>query len=125
MSSLVGTAIPASRSTALSSAAVGFTRSIQTALSGSPASSTATFFSEDTEGTKTASMGGLRESTRATQPELARFLQAVHHGHTHPVHLAPEYWSLRRIWRNLASYPTRSPERPEFCGKNDTGAMPQ
>ncbi len=34
MSSRVGTAIPASRSTALSSDAVGLTRSIQTALSG-------------------------------------------------------------------------------------------
>src|SRR5215217_7849231 len=113
MSSLVGTAIPASRSTALSSAAVGFTRSIQTALSGSPASSTATFFSEDTEGTKTASMGDSGRAREPTQQELARFWQALHHGHTHPVHLAPEYWSLRRIWRNLASYATRSPERPE------------
>src|SRR5215475_607055 len=54
MSSRVGTAIPASRSTALSSSAVGLTRSIQTALSGSAARSTATaFLSEKSEGTKT------------------------------------------------------------------------
>ena len=58
MSSRVGTAIPASRSTALSSAAVGFTRSIQTAVSGSAArSAAATFFSEDSEGTNTATWG--------------------------------------------------------------------
>src|SRR5436190_22105325 len=54
MSSRVGTAIPASRSTALSSSAVGLTRSIQTAVSGSEARSTATaFLSEKSEGTKT------------------------------------------------------------------------
>ena len=54
MSSRVGTAIPASCSTALSSSGVGLTRSIQTAFSGSAARSTATaFFSEKSEGTKT------------------------------------------------------------------------
>src|SRR5262249_29677000 len=53
-SSRAGPAIPASRSTALSSSGVGLRRSIQTALSGSAARSTATaFFSEKSEGTKT------------------------------------------------------------------------
>ena len=63
MSSRVGTAIPASRSTALSSAAVGFTRSIQTALSGSAVrSAAAAFFREDSEGTNTANMEHSRTS---------------------------------------------------------------
>ena len=58
MSSRVGTAIPASRSTAWSSSAVGFTRSIQTAFSGNAArSGTGSFFREDSEGTYTDSMG--------------------------------------------------------------------
>src|SRR5665213_958230 len=57
MSSRVGTAIPASRSTALSSAAVGLTRSIQTASSGSASISTAAaFFKELSTGTNTDSM---------------------------------------------------------------------
>jgi hypothetical protein len=61
MSSRVGTAMPASPSTALSSAAVGLTMSIQTALSGSAARSMAVaFFREDSEGTNTANMKGLR-----------------------------------------------------------------
>src|SRR5579872_307029 len=57
MSSRVGTAIPASRSTALSSAMVGFTRSIQTAFSGSLSRSvTMAFLSEDSLGTNTENM---------------------------------------------------------------------
>src|SRR6476660_5127495 len=58
MSSRVGNAIPASRSTARSSSVVGFNRSIQTALSGSAAGSApGTFFREASEGTKTENMG--------------------------------------------------------------------
>src|SRR5262249_27153109 len=58
MSSRVGTAIPASRSTALSSAAVGLNRSTQTALSGSlDKSSMVTFLREVSEGTNTENMG--------------------------------------------------------------------
>src|SRR4051794_6825647 len=57
MSSRVGTAIPASRSTAWSSSVVGFTRSIQTAFSGNEtASATSTFFREGSEGTYTDNM---------------------------------------------------------------------
>src|SRR5438477_11475899 len=83
MSSRVGTAIPASRSTALSSAAVGLTRSIQTAVSGSlERSGAATFFSEDSEGTKTANMGDSRRARQPTQQEFARFWQAVHKPHS-------------------------------------------
>src|SRR5450631_2315017 len=65
MSSRVGTAIPARRSTALSSAAVGFSRSIQTALSGRAArSAAASFFSEVAEGMKTDSMEDLGDCGR-------------------------------------------------------------
>src|SRR5450432_515326 len=79
MSSRVGTAIPASRSTALSSAPVGFTRSIQTALSGSAVRSpTPAFFRENSEGTNTDNIedsGTGRE--KPTQQDLARFWQAL------------------------------------------------
>src|SRR5271163_996975 len=89
MSSRVGTAIPASASTAWSSAAVGFTRSIQTALSGSAESSgDASFFKENSEGTNTENMEnptpGMtpRLSTTTghatTQQDLARFWQALY-----------------------------------------------
>jgi hypothetical protein len=58
MSSRVGTAIPANRSTALSSSEVGFTKSIQTAFSGRAArSGEATFFNEKSEGANTDNMG--------------------------------------------------------------------
>ena len=58
MSSRVGTAIPASRSTPRSSSIVGFNRSIQTALSGNAAGSAAgSFFRVDSEGTNTENMG--------------------------------------------------------------------
>ena len=58
MSSRVGTAMPASFSTARSSAAVGLTRSTQTALSGSlEVSSIFAFLSEVSEGTNTENMG--------------------------------------------------------------------
>src|SRR5581483_314073 len=58
MSSRVGTAMPASFSTARSSAAVGLTRSTQTALSGSlEGSSMIAFFKEASEGTNTENMG--------------------------------------------------------------------
>src|ERR1700686_4637261 len=81
MSSRVGTAIPASRSTALSSAAVGFTRRIQSAGSGSAARSAATtFFSEVSEGTNTANMGNSRTEQTPTQKDLARFWQALQDG---------------------------------------------
>src|ERR1700679_3734840 len=80
MSSRVGTAIPASRSTALSSAAVGLTRSTQTAASGSVAiSASASFFSEDSAGTYTDSMQDSGTGRlNPTQQELARFWQALH-----------------------------------------------
>src|ERR1700761_4207648 len=69
MSSRVGTAIPASRSTALSSAAVGFTRSIQTALSGRCSSSVmVAFFSDDSVGTNTENMQNSgRDEGRSTK----------------------------------------------------------
>jgi hypothetical protein len=79
MSSRVGTAIPASRSTAWSSVAVGLTRSIQTAFSGSAArSGAATFFNEDSAGTNTENMenSGTGQVTHPT--DLARFWQALH-----------------------------------------------
>src|SRR5271169_5671215 len=81
MSSRVGTAIPASRSTALSSAADGLTRSIQTAFSGSASSSVAAaFFSEDSEGTNTESMGNSDWERQINQQDLARFWQAFRDG---------------------------------------------
>src|SRR5689334_11352783 len=62
MSSRVGMATPASRSTARSSAWVGLTRSIQTAFSGSAAASAiATFLSAPSQGTKTENIRELRE----------------------------------------------------------------
>src|SRR5580658_5878048 len=79
MSSRVGTAIPATPSTARSSAAVGFTRSIQTALSGKAASSgEATFRSEDSDGMNTENMEDPTPDRvhAATQQDLARFWQA-------------------------------------------------
>src|ERR1700730_10254416 len=79
MSSRVGTAIPASRSTALSSAAVGFTRSIQTPPSGKTSRSvTAAFFREVSEGTNTENMKDSRQDRPANQQDLARFWQAFH-----------------------------------------------
>ena len=58
MSSLVGTAMPASPSTAWSSSAVGLIMSIQTAVSGNALRSTeVAFFSEESEGTNTENMG--------------------------------------------------------------------
>src|ERR1700687_1778432 len=80
MSSRVGTAIPASRSTARSSAALGLTRSIQTALSGNLArSSGAAFFSEDSAGTNTDNMEhSATGHAKPTQQDLARFWQALH-----------------------------------------------
>src|SRR5271165_3270384 len=79
MSSRVGTAIPASRSTALSSAAVGLTRSIHTAFSGSAArSSTTAFFREDSEGMNTENMKNSEIGTKLTKADLARFWQALH-----------------------------------------------
>src|SRR5215475_6470862 len=80
MSSRVGTAMPASFSTALSSAHVGLKRSIQTAPSGSLARSLAeTFFREDSEGTNTESMG---HSGRhfVTHQQLPRFWQVSDDG---------------------------------------------
>src|ERR1700722_2735479 len=65
MSSRVGTAIPASPSTAWSSSAVGLTMSIQTALCGSAArSGEAIFFSEESEGTNTENMEDSAEQAR-------------------------------------------------------------
>src|SRR5258708_14967310 len=90
MSSRVGTAIPASRSTARSSAAVGLTRSIQTAVSGSAERSAATaFFSEASAGMNTDNMGtpGLGAST---QQDMPRLWQALH---------AP---ACRYLWRSGA-----------------------
>src|SRR4051794_613076 len=75
MSSRVGTAIPASRSTARSSSIVGFNRSIQTALSGRAAGSAAgSFFREDSEGTNTENMGN--SGTGRQSHVLTRFLGA-------------------------------------------------
>src|SRR5689334_5327928 len=82
MSSRVGTAMPASFSTALSSACVGLTRSTQTALSGNAArSSTEAFLSEDSFlredswGTNTESMGNSGRHA-PSQTGIARFWQA-------------------------------------------------
>src|SRR5215204_7402341 len=75
MSSRVGTAIPASRSTARSSSSVGFNRSIQTALSGNAAGSVAgSFLREDSEGTNTENMGN--SGTGRQSLVLTRFLDA-------------------------------------------------
>src|SRR6267378_1597508 len=83
MSSRVGTAIPASRSTAWSSAGVGFTRSIQTAFSGNATRSAgATFFSEVSEGANTDNMKNSGAGYASTQQDLARFWQALHEGHS-------------------------------------------
>src|SRR5882724_3636421 len=79
MSSRVGTAIPASRSTALSSAGVGFTRSIQTAPSGKVARSVTTaFFRQDSEGTNTENMKDSGPDSQFNQQDLARFWQGFH-----------------------------------------------
>src|ERR1700733_13084344 len=83
MSSRVGTAMPASPSTAWSSSAVGLTMSIQTALCGSAARSGETiFFSEESEGTITENMENSRtrkeQAGDPTQQDLARFWQALH-----------------------------------------------
>ena len=65
MSSRVGTAMPASRSTALSSSGLGLTRSIQTAFSGNAARSAATaFFREKSEGTYTENMSNSGTATK-------------------------------------------------------------
>src|SRR6266540_826999 len=75
MSSRVGTAIPASRSTPRSSSIVGFNRSIQTALSGNAAGSAAgSFFRVDSEGTNTENMGN--SGTGRQSLVSARFLDA-------------------------------------------------
>src|ERR1017187_899089 len=80
MSSRVGTAIPASCSTALSSAVLGFTRSIHTPPSGTaPRSAAATFFSENSQGTNTENMEDLQERA-PTQQDLVRFWQALRDG---------------------------------------------
>src|SRR6185437_5816264 len=77
MSSRVGTAIPASFSTALSSTWVGLKRSIHTALSGSFArSSQEAFFREPSEGTKTESMGHSGQEMERSQTGRGRLLQA-------------------------------------------------
>src|ERR1019366_1842069 len=79
MSSRVGTAMPASPSTAWSSSAVGLTMSIQTALCGSAArSGEAIFFREESEGTNTENMENSGKGTRVYQQDLARFWQALH-----------------------------------------------
>src|ERR1700681_3671504 len=85
MSSRVGTAMPASRSTALSSAALGLTRSIHTALSGNMVRSvTAVFFRQDSEGTNTENMKGSGVDRPINQQGLARFWQAFHDRQTNP-----------------------------------------
>src|SRR5579864_7121564 len=77
MSSRVGTAIPVNRSTALSSSAVGLTRSIQTAPSGkSFRSPTAAFFSEESEGTNTENMDSSAREGQINQRHLAQFSQS-------------------------------------------------
>src|SRR5712671_2639164 len=99
MSSRVGTAIPASRSTALSSAAVGFTRSIQTAPSGkTPRSVTAAFFREVSEGTNTENMEDSGQDRPLNQQDLARFWQAFHDRPTRfPAGFAARRW--QEGWR--------------------------
>src|SRR5712675_1307089 len=88
MSSRVGTAIPASRSTAWSSSGVGFTRSIQTAFSGNATRSAgATFFSEVSEGTNTDNMKNSGAGYASTQQDLARFWQALHDGLWPAIHI--------------------------------------
>src|SRR5471030_2575441 len=101
MSSQVGTAIPASRSTALSSSAVGLTRSIQTALSGSAARSfSAIFFSEDSARTYTDNMGAPELGRRLTQQDLARFWQALDDA---PVHRRSIFVAAEWLWRGADS----------------------
>src|SRR6185437_15838513 len=71
MSSRVGTAMPASRSTARSSSGVGLTRSTHTAVSGRDARSTeATFFSEASQGTYTESIKYLQKLSTRGFPSL-------------------------------------------------------
>src|ERR1700694_5323176 len=124
MSSRVGTAIPASRSTALSSAAVGFIRSIQTALSGGAASSaSATFFSEDSDGTNTESMCNSGTGTEPTQQDLARFWQALHDGAV--PHLRQRGGgSVVLIRRPRRSCPKINRNR-RICDKKDTASAPR
>src|SRR5437868_14985961 len=111
MSSRVGTAIPASRSTALSSAAVGLTRSIQTAVSGSlERSGAATFFSEDSEGTKTANMGDSRRARQPTQQHLAVLASASGATCTDISFGRPNGGKAARSARAIAPPPTSSPD---------------
>src|ERR1700721_1732982 len=118
MSSRVGTAIPESRPTALSSAAVGFTRSIQTALSGSAARSpAAAFFSEVSAGTNTDSMGTPGASTRATQQDLPRFWQALHDP---DINRRSIFVAAKWLWRGpdsaaMARLPKNQPQGKQFA----------
>src|SRR5665647_2373325 len=132
MSSRVGTAIPASRSTALSSPAVGFTRSIQTAPSGSASrSATTAFFSEVSAGTNTDSMGNSRTRQQGlpnwpTQQDLVRFWQALDDGRVNgPSRFVATGW--RQHGPDPAAearLPKKSDRTPEICGKKDTATVP-
>src|SRR5450432_4027778 len=123
MSSRVGTAIPARRSTAWSSAAVGFTRSIQTALSGSAArSAQTTFFSEASEGTNIDNIKDSGTGRINHQQNLARFWQALHDG---PVFFESHLPHLRRpcgdqvalVRRYGRTCPKNQPQTAELAAK--------
>src|SRR5579862_1933906 len=134
MSSRVVTAIPASRSTARSSAAVGLTRSIQTALFGrSERSSITAFFRADSVGTNTENMRGRtpKRHGRGAGPGELRDLSplcqlANDSGVNHPrLFAAP---GLAPVWLNRASVSQSAQKwdcRRRPCGRNATGSLPQ
>src|SRR5882724_4840421 len=128
MSSRVGTAIPASRSTALSSAAVGFTRSIQTAPSGKTSRSvTAAFFREVSEGTNTENMEDSGQDRPVNQQDLARFWQAFH---DRPTSFRAGFAgkAMAGGWRGPGSGERSCPRmnrRAKTCGKKDTACLSQ
>src|ERR1700686_66681 len=114
MSSRVGTAIPASRSTALSSAAVGLTRSIQTAFSGiAERSALAAFFSEVSEGTNTDSMGTPGTGRAGpTQQDKPRPWQAPHGPRVtrRSIFVAAGWLHRRTASASVAHLPQNKPE---------------
>src|SRR3954447_12449261 len=123
MSSRVGTAIPASRSTALSSSDVGLTRSIQTALSGSAARSAATaFFSEKSEGTNTENIGKLRKRAVNAPKGLSSILASAHDGINRRSTIMAAKWQPGGAGPAiLADPPKKAAGRAKLCGKKATG----
>src|SRR6267142_7225878 len=125
MSSRVGTAIPASRSTAWSSAGVGFMRSIQTAFSGSATrSARATFFSEVSEGTYADNMKDSGAGDAAYQQDLARFWQALHDGHMPALHICGDRRAATWRWFGAAAaLPKNQPKPTELAVKKTQPAF--